>query len=343
MCDNIRQKAYPVVEKNGILFAYMGPGEPPPFPHFDCFVAPATHTFAFKGFIDCNWLQSLEVGIDPAHTSFLHRFFHDDESGDTYGRLFRDKSADSDMPITQIVREHTRPQIDVEPTDYGMRILTTRRLSDASTHIRVTNLVFPHAFHIPLSREMTITQWHVPTDDTTHYWYAIFTSFGGPVDKDEMRRQRLELYELPDYVPRKNKTNDYGFDPHEQEHETYHRHGRGHQRPRPVGLRIHGRDPGPHQRASRPVRQGDQRLPAHPAPRASTRPANGGKPLMVLDARDRAEAHRPGGDRRHRPDRRLAGILAPHRRGPPQGVELGERAVGLIFTFSYSGFDAAAL
>jgi hypothetical protein len=36
-----------------------------------------------------------------------------------------------------------------------------------------------------------------------------------------MRRQRLELYELPDYVPRKNKHNDYGFDPHEQEHETY--------------------------------------------------------------------------------------------------------------------------
>ena len=26
MCDNIRQKAYPVVERSGILFAYMGPG-----------------------------------------------------------------------------------------------------------------------------------------------------------------------------------------------------------------------------------------------------------------------------------------------------------------------------
>jgi phthalate 4,5-dioxygenase oxygenase subunit len=29
------------------------------------------------------------------------------------------------------------------------------------------------------------------------------------------------LYELPDYVPRKNKSNDYGFDPHEQERETF--------------------------------------------------------------------------------------------------------------------------
>jgi hypothetical protein len=36
-----------------------------------------------------------------------------------------------------------------------------------------------------------------------------------------MRRQRLELYELPDYVPRRNKTNNYGYDPHEQEHSTY--------------------------------------------------------------------------------------------------------------------------
>ena len=29
LCANVRQKAYPVVEKSGILFAYMGPGEPP--------------------------------------------------------------------------------------------------------------------------------------------------------------------------------------------------------------------------------------------------------------------------------------------------------------------------
>jgi hypothetical protein len=36
-----------------------------------------------------------------------------------------------------------------------------------------------------------------------------------------MRDQRLELYELPDYTSRKNKSNDYGFDPHEQATETY--------------------------------------------------------------------------------------------------------------------------
>jgi phenylpropionate dioxygenase-like ring-hydroxylating dioxygenase large terminal subunit len=221
LAANIRQKAYPVREKSGILFAYLGAGEPPEFAHFDCFVAPQTHTFAFKGMIDCNWLQSLEVGVDPAHTSFLHRFFHDEDSSQGYGKLFRDKSIDSNLPMTRIMREHPRPRIEIEPTDYGMRVITLRPIGEASTHVRVTNLVFPQAFVIPMSSEMTITQWHVPIDDRRHYWYAIFTSFGAPVDKAEMRRQRLQLYELPDYVPRKNRSNDWGFDPQEQAHATF--------------------------------------------------------------------------------------------------------------------------
>ena len=221
LCRNIRQKAYPVVERSGILFAYMGAGAQPEFPDFDCFVAPNSHTFAFKGMIDCNWLQSLEVGIDPAHTSFLHRFFHDEHPKEGYGKLFRDTSIDSAMPMTKIMREFPRPRIEVESTDFGFRILTLREIDAKSTHVRVTNLMFPNAFVIPMSREMTITQWHVPIDDANHYWYAIFTSFGAPVDKDEMRRQRLQLYELPDYVPRKNKSNNYGFDPNEQQRDTY--------------------------------------------------------------------------------------------------------------------------
>src|SRR5664279_2053221 len=57
LCKGIKQRAYPVVEKSGILWAYLGEGEPPAFPEIDCFVAPDSHTFAFKGHINCNWLQ----------------------------------------------------------------------------------------------------------------------------------------------------------------------------------------------------------------------------------------------------------------------------------------------
>ena len=99
----------PVVEKSGILWAYLGEGEPPAFPELDCFVAPDRHTFAFKGHINCNWLQALEVGIDPAHASFLHRFFEDEDTSAAYGRQFRGASAGSDMPMTKILREYDRP------------------------------------------------------------------------------------------------------------------------------------------------------------------------------------------------------------------------------------------
>ncbi len=221
LCTRIRTRSYPVIERSGIVFAYLGAGEPPALPDFDCFVAPGTHTFAFKGLIECNWLQALEVGIDPAHASFLHRVFEDEDIAQSYGKQFRGASAGTDIPMTQLLRDHPRPAIEVEPTAFGLRIAALRRVDAARTHVRVTNLAFPNAFVIPMSADMTITQWHVPVDDTSCYWYAIFTSFAAPVDHATMRAQRLALYELPDYRPRKGRANDYGFDPHEQQTATY--------------------------------------------------------------------------------------------------------------------------
>ncbi len=123
--------------------------------------------------------------------------------------------------MTRILREYDRPRIEVETTEYGLRIAALRQLNDQELHIRVTNMVFPHGIVIPMSQDMTITQWHVPVDDTHSYWYAIFTSYTKPVDKARMREQRLALYELPDYIPRKNRHNDYGFDATEQASSTY--------------------------------------------------------------------------------------------------------------------------
>jgi phenylpropionate dioxygenase-like ring-hydroxylating dioxygenase large terminal subunit len=221
LCQRIRTRSYPVQVRSGIIFAYLGEGEAPALPAFDCFVAPGTHTFAFKGLIECNWLQALEVGIDPAHASFLHRFFEDGDEKEAYGKQFRGASDGSDLPMTYVLREFPRPQIEVENTDYGLRLTALRRISDQTTHVRVTNLYFPQAFVIPMSAEMTITQWHMPVDDTRCYWIAIFTSFGAPVDHATMRAQRLETYALPDYLPRRNSRNEYGYDPREQASQTY--------------------------------------------------------------------------------------------------------------------------
>ena len=218
---HLRHRSYPCEERNGVIFAYLGQGTPPGFPAFDCFQAPDEQTFAFKGLWQCNWLQAVEVGIDPAHASYLHRFLEDESTDASYGRQFRSTAADSGLPLTKILREYSRPAIRTEDTDYGFRLITTRALADNRMHYRITNLAFPNAIVIPMSNEMTITQWHVPLDDVSCYWYSIFTSFAAPVDRETMRRQRLQHHSLPDYRPNTGRFNDWGFSAAEQATKTY--------------------------------------------------------------------------------------------------------------------------
>lgn len=227
LCAHVKQRSYPLVERSGILFGWFGPQDsmPPPFPALDCFTAPNSHTFAFKGLWQCNWLQAFEVGVDPAHASFLHRFFNDESLDDTYGKQFRGASAGEiegqRWPMTRVMREFDQPQISVEAMPFGMRLTSLRPMTEALTHVRVTNAIFPHTFVIPLSETMTITQMHVPVDDTHTYWYSVFTSFEGPVDKEAMRNQRLQAIDLPDYTPKSGRHNQWGFDPQEQMTRTY--------------------------------------------------------------------------------------------------------------------------
>jgi phenylpropionate dioxygenase-like ring-hydroxylating dioxygenase large terminal subunit len=227
LCKQIKQRSYPLVERSGVLFGWFGPEgtEPPPFPAFDCFTAPNSHTFAFKGLWNCNWLQAFEVGIDPAHASFLHRFFVDESLDASYGRQFRGASLGEldgqRLPMTKVMREFDQPDISFATTPYGLQLTSLRKINEQLTHTRITNAIFPHTFVIPLSETMTITQIHVPVDDTHNYWYAIFTSFDAPVDKETMRNQRLEAVTLPDYIPKSGEHNQWGFSAQEQQTRTY--------------------------------------------------------------------------------------------------------------------------
>ena len=227
LCTRIRQRSYPVQAKAGVLFGWFGAegSSPPPLPALDCFEAPASHSFAFKGLWHCNWLQAFEVGIDPAHASYLHRFFHDAVLEDSYGKQFRGASAGDvggeRWPMTRVMREFGQPEITFTVQPYGLQLTALRKMTAELAHVRVTNAVFPQTFVIPLSETMTITQMHVPVDDTRNYWYAFFTSFDAPVDKHTMRQQRLSAVTLPDYIPKSGRHNAWGFDPQEQQTRTY--------------------------------------------------------------------------------------------------------------------------
>ncbi len=231
LCERVRQRSYPVIERSGILFGWLGEEgtTTPPLPLFDCFAAPSSHTFAFKGLWHCNWLQAFEVGIDPAHPSFLHRFLRDaplaEVGENAAGKQFRSASAGElggeRWPMTRIMREFHQPEISFESTPWGMQLTALRPMTAELTHVRVTQAIFPQTFVIPLSETFTISQMHVPVDDTRTYWYSVFTSFASPVDKEAMRNQRLQYIALPDYVPKSGRHNQWGFKPEEQLTQTY--------------------------------------------------------------------------------------------------------------------------
>ena len=230
LCTRVRQRAYPVKVQSGVIFAWLGPegSVPPELPKLDAFAAPASHSYAFKGLWRCNWLQAFEVGIDPAHPSFLHRYLSDaslDEAA-TYGRQFRGASAGEvegeRWPMTRVMREFCQPEIRFESVSEGlMRLIAIRPMTEALTHVRMTHALFPATFVIPLSETITITQMHVPVDDTHTYWYSFFTSYTEPLDHAAMRAQRLAAVTLPEYAPRHGRHDGWGFDAAEQATRTY--------------------------------------------------------------------------------------------------------------------------
>jgi phenylpropionate dioxygenase-like ring-hydroxylating dioxygenase large terminal subunit len=217
--ERIRHRSYPVLERNGIVWAYLGEGDSPPLPDFDCLIAPRSQVFAFKGMWNCNWLQSHEVGIDPSHAAFLHRFLDDDS--EEYGQQFRDLVADTGVTTVKLMREASAPTIVADPTPFGFRMRTTRNYRGEFTHVRISNCIFPNAITIAMSREMGITQWHVPIDDTSSYWYSMFVSFGEPVDADLMREQRISQVAMPDYRPLTSAADSWGYSAAEQQTSTY--------------------------------------------------------------------------------------------------------------------------
>lgn len=218
--EKVRISGYPCRERNGIVFAYLGEGVPPPFPAYDCFEAPEEYAFAFKGLWECNWLQGLEGGLDPSHVSFLHRFLKEDPR-ETYGQQFSEEVGGTGTRLSELVAGHFRPDIEVEDAPHGLRVFATRRLTQTATHVRVTNYTFPNAFTVPIGNTKVFTQWHVPVDDTRHYWYMIYYDFARPVDKETLLRQRLDGVTLPDYRSVRNKSNHWGYDPAEQRELTY--------------------------------------------------------------------------------------------------------------------------
>ncbi len=98
--ERIRIPSYPVKEYVGLIFAYLGDGEPPPFNRYPKFEVPHGVVDVLRYDRLCNYFNNIDNSLDSAHVTFVHSRHRDNVS---------DKAVLGD------------PVISVEESDWGVR------------------------------------------------------------------------------------------------------------------------------------------------------------------------------------------------------------------------------
>jgi phenylpropionate dioxygenase-like ring-hydroxylating dioxygenase large terminal subunit len=179
-CHKVRQTAYPVQEKGGAIWAYLGEGEAPLIPDFQFLTAPEENRLCFRVVQQCNWLQGLESSTDPAHTTYLHR-------------VPPGKSERSGGNVREL-RGDERPDIEIEHTEFGTRIFALHKSPNGKKYLRINNFVFPCGATPSTSGGDIGYQgrWYVPIDDHSHARFEFFYRHSQPLDKDGLRANRAK-------------------------------------------------------------------------------------------------------------------------------------------------------
>ena len=164
---NVRQPHYPVQERYGLIFAYMGPPERKPLlPRYNILesLQPGEHVEADDSsigsggpaLVPCNWLQHFENVMDPLHVPVLHGSF----SG------------------TQFT-EQMNLFPEVHFTTLGDRVSSRqfRTLSSGTVHRRITEAVLPTLRVVANPRAETdgpcsLLGWVLPLDNTSFRIYT---------------------------------------------------------------------------------------------------------------------------------------------------------------------------
>jgi phenylpropionate dioxygenase-like ring-hydroxylating dioxygenase large terminal subunit len=184
--DTAIQGAYPTIERDGLVFVYMGPPEKRPrFPEYDSYSIPAgTRLVPFSNIYPCNWLQVCENIMDHMHTAVLHN-------------NMTVEGVDAAIAAgTSLAGFGDLPTMHWETTRNGnaMVFVAARRLPEDKVWIRISEMVLPNYTQIgslaPTASKYrhsttSLTRWHVPVDDVN------MIIFGWRHFNDEIDPQRL--------------------------------------------------------------------------------------------------------------------------------------------------------
>jgi phthalate 4,5-dioxygenase oxygenase subunit len=203
----IKLKSYPLVERGGLLWAYLGPPEhQPPLPEWEFAMVPPERRFVSKRLQESNWLQAMEGGIDSSHVSWLHRDNIDKDP------LFKGAQGN------KYNIDDMKPVFEVVESPGGLYIGARRNAEDGKYYWRITQWVMPSFTMIPPRGNHTVHgHFWIPIDDENCWaWSYDFhpTRAITDAERDAMKKGKgIHVLNVPGtYRPVANKDNDYLID-----------------------------------------------------------------------------------------------------------------------------------
>lgn len=217
--SKIQAKAYKVIERNGLVWTYMGKGEPPALPQIEATLLPEAEASFNWMQRSCNWLQVLEADLDTSHTDFLH------------GGARTEKVYAPDDP-RRFGAINRAPEYEVRETEWGTMYGAFRPADPGQTYWRVAHFMFPFWTITPsgpFGRHLYARAW-VPMDDT-HTMSVRIIGNAGRVEPGGARQLGIVtglddlLPNTPDWYgrwrPRTSAENDYLIDRERQKTNSF--------------------------------------------------------------------------------------------------------------------------
>jgi 5,5'-dehydrodivanillate O-demethylase len=167
-CERIRVRSIPAQEYLGLIFVYLGEGEPPELPRYPSFEDEGVLQLSTY-LRECNYFQNLENFVDETHVPFTHRDSHFSDHG-----------------------LYVVPRISSEETDWGVTCFAER----PGDLVRATALGMPNIGNVaggaPPSEEdgwSEFIAWRVPIDDELHVSFNVnMTHISGPARERLLER-----------------------------------------------------------------------------------------------------------------------------------------------------------
>ena len=207
ICNKIKLTAYSLVEKGGVLWAYMGdPEKKPPLPEYEFCTVKPEQRFISKRLQESNWLQALEGGIDSSHVSFLH-------SGNlNTDPLFKGAGGNKYNIADK------KPVFEVVDNPGGLLIGARRMAEDNQYYWRITPWVMPSFTMVPPRGDHPVHgHFWIPIDDENCWAWSF--DYKGARDLTADERQSMQdglgihcKYVPGTFIPEANSSNDYLMD-----------------------------------------------------------------------------------------------------------------------------------